>query len=170
VLALLGIFALAAVFAPWNFAHRRSIERRLAAQGFEPCDEEAPSLERAWRALAGSDASQELRLVHCRRRASGRGMLHHFTVRERPARERERRTDETTSPGASYPAYLFDVRDADSLSRGAVTLPDILGVGVASSAMAQGDGPQRGTPVLPTNRLVTNESVVVTHSHALHFR
>jgi hypothetical protein len=95
VLALVGIFALAAVFALWNFSHRRSIERRLGAQGFEPCDAEAPSLERAWRALAGSDASQELRLVHCRRRAAGSGMLHHFTVRERPARERERRMPAT---------------------------------------------------------------------------
>jgi hypothetical protein len=95
VLALVGIFALAAVLALWNFSHRRSIERRLGAQGFEPCDAEAPSLERAWRALAGSDASQELRLVHCRRRAAGSGMLHHFTVRERPARERERRMPAT---------------------------------------------------------------------------
>jgi hypothetical protein len=38
----------------------------------------------------------------------------------------------------------------------------ILGVGVASSAMAQPGRPQRGTPVIPTNRLVTSESVVVT--------
>jgi hypothetical protein len=120
VLALVGIFTLAAVCALWNFSHRRSVERRLAAQGFEPCDAEAPSLEGAWRALTGCDASQELRLVHCRRRAAGRGMLHHFTVHERPTQERG--TDETANPGASYPAYLFDVRDPDSLSRGAVTL------------------------------------------------
>jgi len=119
VLALVGIFALAAVCALWNFSLGRSIERRLAAQGFEPCDAEAPSLEGAWRALTGCDASQELRLVRCRRRVAGRGMLHHFTVRVRP---RESSSDETANPGASYPAYLFDVRDPDSLSRGAVTL------------------------------------------------
>jgi len=120
VLALLGIFALAAVSALWNFAYGRSIERRLAKQGFERCDAEAPSLEGAWRALTGSDASQELRLVHCRRRASGRGMLYHFTVRERPVRERS--NGETASTDTSYPAYLFDVRNPDSLYRGAVTL------------------------------------------------
>jgi hypothetical protein len=96
--------------------HGRSIERRLAAQGFAPCDAEAPSLERTWRALAGRDASQELLLVHCRRR----GGLYHFTVRERPAEGQT--SNETTNPGAAYPAYLFDVRDPGSLSRGGVTL------------------------------------------------
>lgn len=116
VLALVGIFALAAIFALWNFSHRRSIEQRLAAQGFETCDAEAPVLERVWRALAERDTSQELSLVHCRRR----GTLYHFTVRERPVEGRT--SDETANPGTSYPAYLFDVRDPDSLSRGAVTL------------------------------------------------
>jgi hypothetical protein len=120
VFALVGIFALAAICALWNFSHNRSIERGLAAQGFEPCEDQAPSLEAAWRALTGRDASHELRLVHCRRRGAGRGMLHHFTVRERPAQEQS--TNETANPGSSYPAYMFDVRDPNSLSRGAVTL------------------------------------------------
>lgn len=120
IVAFVGIFVLAAVCALWNFSLGRSIERRLAAQGFEPCDADAPLLEGAWRALTGSDPSQELRLVHCRRRPSGRGMLHHFTVRERPAREQS--TDETATTGTSYPAYLFDLRDPDAVSRGPVTL------------------------------------------------
>jgi hypothetical protein len=116
LLALIGIFALAAVCALWNFSLGRSVERRLASQGFEPCDPETPSLETAWRALTGLDPSQELRLVNCRRR----GALYHFTVRERPVHEPGLR--ETANPGASYPAYMFDVRNQDSLSRGAVTL------------------------------------------------
>lgn len=120
VLALVGIFALATVCALWNFSHGRSIERRLAAQGFEPCDAEAQSLEGVWRALTKLDASQELRLVHCRRRAAARGMLYHFTVRERPIGEQG--INDTANPGASCPAYLFDLQDSDSLSRGAVTL------------------------------------------------
>ena len=116
VLALVGIFALGAIFALWNFSYRRSIERRLAAQGFERCETEAPSLEAAWRALTGLDGpAWELRLTQCRRR----GALYHFTVRERPT---ERTSDDTANPGSSSPAYLFDVRDPDSLSRGAVTL------------------------------------------------
>jgi len=119
LIALLGIFALAAVCAFWRFSHGRSIERRLAAQGFEPCDAEASALEGAWRALAGCDASHELRLEHCRWRATGRGVLYHFTVRDRPI---ETNNDGTANPGASYPAYMFDPPDAGSLSRGDVTL------------------------------------------------
>jgi hypothetical protein len=119
LLALLGIFGLAAICAFWGFSHRRSIERRLAAQGFEPCDAEAPSLEGAWRTLAGCDASHELRLVHCRRRAGTRRALYHFTVRERPE---QTATHETASPGASYPAYLLEVPNPTSVARGAVTL------------------------------------------------
>ena len=116
MLALVGIFLLAAVCALWTFTNGRSLERRLAALGFEPCDAEAPSLEVAWRALTGLDASWELRLVHCRRR----GTLYHFTVRE--LSDRGTNANGTASPGSSCPAYLFDLRDPDSVSGGAVTL------------------------------------------------
>lgn len=119
VLALVGIFALAAVFGVWGFMRGRSVERRLAALGFEPCDEEAPALEAAWRALAGCDSSQELRFARCCKRAAGRRMLHHFTVNERPE---ERTSSETTNPGATYPAFLFDLCNPDSVCRGAVSL------------------------------------------------
>ena len=119
MLALVGIFALAIVCALWNASYRRSIERRLAAQGFEPCDADAPQLEAAWRAVTGLNGSMELRLARCLRRAQGRGMVHHFTVRERP----EESTDtERSNPGASYPAYLFDLPDSERISRGPVTL------------------------------------------------
>jgi hypothetical protein len=116
-IALAGIFALAAVCALWNFSHGRSIERRLAAQGFEPCDAEAPAIEATWRALTASNASEvELRVIRCRRR----GGLYHFTVRERSAHQRA--SDDTANPGSSHPAYLLDAREPESLSRGAVTL------------------------------------------------
>jgi hypothetical protein len=120
MLAFIGIFALAAVCALWVFLHHRSIERRLAAKGFEPCDEEASSLEGAWRALSASDASQEVSLVGCRRRAASRNRLYHFTVRTRPSESRG--IDDTASTGASYPAYMFDLRGADHVAESAVTL------------------------------------------------
>lgn len=119
LIALVSIFALAAVFALWKVLHSRSIERGLAAKGFEPCHAEASSLEATWRALTGGDASQEQRLVNCRRRGGGRGAMYHFTVRERPA---ERSSDDTGNPWSSYPSYLFDLRDPASMSRGRVTL------------------------------------------------
>jgi hypothetical protein len=120
LLALFGVFALAALCALWRWRHGRAIDRRLAELGFEPCDAEAPSLEAAWRAVAARDGPRELRLLHCRRRPAGWGMLHRFTVRERPSPDRT--SDDTPSPGSTYPAYLLDVRDPDSLCRGAVTL------------------------------------------------
>lgn len=120
LVAFIGIFALAAVCAVWVFLHNRSIERRLEARGFEPCDEESSSLENAWRALSASDSSQEVRLVRCTRRGGGRSRVHHFTVRTRPVDSGG--VDERPNPGASYPAYMFDLRDPASQSRGAVTL------------------------------------------------
>jgi hypothetical protein len=121
ILVLSGSFALAAVAALWIFSHGRTAsERRLAALGFEPCDSDAPALERVWRALTGCEASQELHVDHCKGRAVGWGMMHHFTVRQRPARERN--GDGSSQPGASYPAYLLDLRNAGWASRGAVTL------------------------------------------------
>jgi hypothetical protein len=120
VLVLLGVSALTAVGALWTLSHRRSvIERRLEALGFEPCEGDAPALERAWRALTGYEASQELHVDHCRGRIAGWGMMHHFMVRE-PADHQP--SDNTRHSVASYPAYLFDLRDAGAVSRGAVTL------------------------------------------------
>jgi hypothetical protein len=120
-LALIGIFALAAVCALWVFLHGRSIERRLAAKGFEPCDQESSSLEGAWRALTGSDSSQEVQIIRCRRRGGGRDRIHHFTVRTRPV-DSPGGINDAATPGASYPAYMFDMREPDSASWGGVTL------------------------------------------------
>ena len=121
VLVLLGVSALTAVCVLWTISHRRSvIERRLEALGFEPCDGDAPALERAWRALTGYE-SQELHVDHCRGRIAGWGMIHHFIVRE-PADADQQPSNNTPHSGAAYPAYLFDLRDAGAVSRGAVTL------------------------------------------------
>lgn len=118
--AFIGIFALAAVCAAWVFLHGRSIERRLGARGFEPCDDEASSLESAWRALSASDSSQEVSVVRCRRRTAGRSTLYHFTVRTRPVESQG--IDDTPNPGASYPVYTFDLRDGNSVAKSPVTL------------------------------------------------
>jgi len=119
VLALIGVFALAALCALWRGRQLRALERRLAALGFEPCDAEAPALEAVWRALARCDADAEVRVARCRRRAAGWGMLHRFTVRERPP---ARGSDETPHPGGSTAVWLLDVRDPDSLCRGRVSV------------------------------------------------
>jgi hypothetical protein len=119
-LALIGIFALAAVCALWVFLHGRSIERQLAAKGFEPCDDEASSLEGVWRALSASDSSQEVQVIRCRRRGGGRDRVHHYTVRERPVESQG--INDTANPGTSCPVYSFNLRSGDPVAKSAVTL------------------------------------------------
>jgi hypothetical protein len=118
---LVGILAVAAILAFRYIPRRRSAtERRLAAFGFEPCESEAPSLERAWRTITGSDAARELHVVGCRSRIAGLSMVHHFTVREETAQQQPGRSE--PSRPAAYPAYLFNLRNAALVCRGAVTL------------------------------------------------
>ncbi len=120
-LAFIGIFALAAVCALWNLLHRRGIERRLLALGFERRDADAPALERAWQALArahGACADHEIHVSGCLRRAAGWGLLHRFDVVERAlgSGRGEPRV------GAHFPAYLLDLREPDGVARAPVTL------------------------------------------------
>jgi hypothetical protein len=120
VFAFAGIFGLAAIFAVWNLAHRRSIARQLEDRGFHPCDADGEALERGWRTATGAGAPEELKIVDCHRRPAGRGYLYHFTVRERSRRNGG--DHDSDSPGVSYPAYLLDLRDASWVGRPAVTL------------------------------------------------
>ena len=160
LLALIGVFTLAAVFALWTFSYRRSLGRRLAEKGFELCDAEAPALESAWRALTGCDGSTELRLDHCRRRGSGRGTLYHFTVRQRPVD-----TDpDRNPPGASYPAYMFDVHDPAKLSRGAVTIHVLpAGSNVLRRILAGVIGLGESRPSLEVSSHPWSASIVAAH-------
>jgi hypothetical protein len=120
VLALIGVFALAAACALWNHLRGRSIERRLLTQGFEPCATEAPALLRAWRdlALVPPGPDDELAVGRCLRRAAGFGMLYHAQVSE------GRRGPDHGDPrvGARFAVYLLDLRDAERQVHRPVTL------------------------------------------------
>lgn len=115
LLVVIGVFALAVLSAGSRVLHRRGLERRLRAAGFEPCDSDAPTLAHAWRSFGGAG---EVHVGRCLRRAAGFGLLHRFEVNEGP---KERPHDEP-APGARFPAYLLDVRGFDALARGPVTL------------------------------------------------
>ena len=121
VLAFASIFGLAAVFAVWNLAHRRSIAQQLEDRGFQKFEADPDVLERGWRTATGAGAPEELKIVDCRRRAAGRGYLYHFTVRESRSRRNGGDQDSDSLP-VSYPAYLLDLRDASWVGRPAVTL------------------------------------------------
>jgi hypothetical protein len=111
VLALIGIFALAAVFAWWNHRRSRAIESRLLALGFERCEGESQRLLRAWcdLALVPPDEDDEIAVGRCLRRPAGFGMLYRFQV---SAGRRDSGRDEPSVP-ATFPAYLLDLRDPE---------------------------------------------------------
>jgi hypothetical protein len=114
-LVFVGVFVLAALAAASRVVHRRGLERRLQAAGFEACPADAPALARAWRGFGGSG---EVGVSRCLRRAAGWGLLHRFEVSEGP----EQGPHDEPVPGAHFPAYLLDVRDFDAVARGPVTL------------------------------------------------
>lgn len=117
-LAFIGIFALAAGCALWNWRVRRGAERRLIALGFEPCPADAPALERSWRDVTRASPEHEISVSGCLRRAAGWGMLHRFGVADRaPGSD-----PDSARVGAHYPAYLVDLREPASIARAAVTL------------------------------------------------
>jgi hypothetical protein len=160
--AFAGIFGLAAIVAVWNLAYRRSIAQQLEDRGFHTCDADADALERGWRTATGAGGPEELKIVDCRRRAAGRGYLYHFTVREQSRRNGGDR--DSDSLGASYPAYLLDLRDASWVGKPAVTLhvlppgSKLLRKLVAGAAKL---ADQR--PLLPIGVHPWSESIVAAH-------
>ncbi len=120
VIALAGIFTLAAGCALWNVLHRRGVAARVAGAGFAPCESEAPALQRTWCEVTRSDgADREINVSGCVRRAGSSGFLYRFHVAER----------HTTTPasdsshvGARHDAYLLDLREPAAIARAPVTL------------------------------------------------
>jgi hypothetical protein len=159
LLAFAGIFGLAAVFAVWNLAQRRSIAQQLEQRGFVTCQADADAVARGWRTATGAGAPEELAIVDCRRRAAGRGYLYHFTVRER-----SRGNDDSDSPGASYPAYLLDLRDASWVGRPAVTLHVLPpGSKLLRKLVAGAARLADPRPLLPVGAHPWSESIVAAH-------
>jgi hypothetical protein len=122
VLALLGVFAFAALCAAWNWRRGAATWRRVAQLGFERCQAEEAALERAWRELArarGPESDRFLRVSACWRRAAGWGWIHRFQVNEgceTPA------SADGPSVGSRYDAYLLDLREPERVARAPVTL------------------------------------------------
>jgi hypothetical protein len=120
-LVLGGIFALAAIFALWNWSLRRRAAQRLRALGFAPCEGEERALGLAWMALAAAvGVRASVRVTSPVRRAAGWGMLHHFDLHdETPGRAA---SDERGHVDPSWPVYLLDLRDAAAVHSAPVVL------------------------------------------------
>jgi hypothetical protein len=118
-----GIAATVAIFLGWNAWLRRAIDRRLAALGFTACEEEAPALMAAWRDLASAAGSQrKIQVARCRRRGSGRGSVHYFTVADVTRAEHGGSDPDRNSLGSRYDAYLVELRHPERVCRRPVVL------------------------------------------------
>jgi hypothetical protein len=118
---LTWIFALAALFALWNWRLRASATRRLLALGFETCPGEEAALAATLSALcAATGTRMQVRVTSALRRTAGAGALHHFDVHDETPRDTAHSDRGHVSP--SWPAYLLDLRDASTLHRAPVAI------------------------------------------------
>jgi hypothetical protein len=117
-----GIFVGAALLMVFNHRHRRSVEQELIRRGLQPCEDEAPALQKAFTGLAsghGGVAPGRYTVSRCFKRATGRGMVYRFSVLD------ESHVDDgpdRNSVGAAYDAYLLRLPNGDQLTRGPVSL------------------------------------------------
>ena len=95
------------------------------------------------------------------RRLEGRSRLYHFTVHTRPVESRG--LDETANPGASYPAYMFDLRSGGSVARSAVAVCPAVRIDGPAKASRRRDR-SRGVAAQAGNRRSSwSASIVAAH-------
>lgn len=124
VLALAAIFAVAASLLWWSFARARASRRKILAAGFVACDEEAPALLRALYDVAGGHppaARREYEIGHCFKRPGGFGMVYRIGVVDKTNADSNGSSDRAPM-GARFDVYLIDLRDAERVSHGPVSV------------------------------------------------
>lgn len=122
VLAAIGIGALCALLIGRSLARTRAIDRRLAAAGFTPCDDQAPALLRAFGAVAGGHppaAPRSHRIGRCFVRAAGWGELHRFAAVDQTHADRDR---DASPMGGRSDVYLLDLPDPERHAGGPVSV------------------------------------------------
>ena len=113
VWVLAGIFAFAAILIVAGVRRRSAVRKRLLAQGFEACDDQAPALLQAWSEVAGGLGPAERRKFQvrsCFRKPAGWGMVHRFAVSDVTNAD-----SRNNAMGGRYDAYLIDLRDPESV-------------------------------------------------------
>ncbi len=159
--AFAAFFGLAAIFAVWNLANRRSVDQQLEQRGFVKCDADAALVARGWITATGAGAPAELKIVNCLRRSAGRGYLYHFTVRER---SRPNGSADADGTAASYPAYLLDLRDASWVGKPAVTLHVLPpGSRLLRKLVASAASKLDERPLLPIGTHPWRDAIVAAH-------
>ncbi len=124
ILALVAIFSVAALLLYWSFARTRASRRKILAAGFVACDEEAPALSRALDDVAGGHPPaprREYEIGHCFKRPGGFGMVYRIGVVDNTNAEAHVSLDRAPM-GARSDVYLIDLRDAERVSHGPVSV------------------------------------------------
>jgi hypothetical protein len=102
-----GIFVGAALLMVYNARHRRAVEQELLRRGLEPCEDEAPALQKEFTSLAGGHGGTPPRryaVSRCFKPATGRGMVYRFSVLDR---SHDDEAPDRNHVGAAYDAYLI---------------------------------------------------------------
>ena len=108
----------------WSFARARASRRKILAAGFVACDEEAPALLRALYDIAGGHPPaprREYEIGHCFKRPGGFGMVYRIGVVDKTNAESHASSDRVAM-GARFDVYLIDLRDAERVSHGPVSV------------------------------------------------
>ena len=122
--AFAAIAAAAGLLLWWSFARARASARKLLAAGFVRCDAEAPALLRALADVAGGHAPaprREYEIGHCFKRPGGFGMVYRIAVVDRTNAKSDASSDRVAM-GARFDVYLIDLRDAERVSHGPVSV------------------------------------------------
>lgn len=118
---LLGIVTLVAGCAIWIRRSNGRARARLLGLGFEPCEAEAPALERVLADTVGGRGGAEQRrfqLGHCLRKPGGWGFAYHVSALDLTYTQAGPRS----SIGGHIEAFIVDLPDPERAARGPVSL------------------------------------------------
>lgn len=125
IIALAGIFGLAAVLLGWSIARGRATARKLVEAGFTPCDAEAPALTLALADVMGGHPPAPRRIHQvgrCFKRPGGWGHVYHLGVIDKThADDAGVRTDRHAI-GGRFDLYLIDLPDPERVASGPVSV------------------------------------------------
>jgi len=124
IIVLGAIFSVAAFLLWWSFARARASRRKMLEAGFVACDQEAPALLHALDDVAGGyppTPRREYQIGQCFKRPGGFGMVYRIGVVDRTNAKPDVSSDRAPM-GARFDVYLIDLRDAERVSHGPVSV------------------------------------------------
>jgi hypothetical protein len=125
IIALAGIFVLAALLLAGSIARGRATARKLVEAGFTRCDAEAPALAAALAEVMGGHPPAPRRihqLGRCFKRPGGWGHIYHLGVVDRTHADDAGVGTEHQATGGRFDLYLLDLPDPGRVASGPVSV------------------------------------------------